>query len=507
MPSRSEVAYFGAGPAPLPTDVLEEASKLLLNYNDSGIGITEISHRSPEATAILNNTKDSLRLLLDIPQSDGPDGYEILFLQGGGSGEFSASVYHMVSVWVEARRKKIAASSASESEVFSKLQEAVDTELKIDYLVTGSWSLKASQEAARLMGPNKVNVATDSRKASSDGKFGVIADQKEWDLTQKPENSAMVYYCDNETVDGVEFADFPSRLDGSGYQVVADMSSNFLSRKVDVRKYAAIFGGAQKNVGTTGITIAIVKKALLPPHTDMAKPDLLRKLGLSVGPVVLDWPTIAKNDSLYNTLPIFDVWIAGRVMQGLLSRHSSGTPRIQGQQDESNHKAELLYGVLDKHSSTYHVVPHKTVRSRMNVCFRIGDTDQRDAKEKTFLSGAAERKLLGCKGHRSVGGCRISNCESIDGCLIMQTILTFPQIMPSVLAVSKNLLRISTNSLKNKRYASSGDTSVPGSGNIFPAISRLCTGRKSRSKALSRLTFRRPEASANLSEPWLDSVS
>ena len=225
MPSRGSVDYFGAGPAPLPTPVLERASQVLLNYNDTGIGLTELSHRSPEANAILSSTKQALRTLLDIPSSDGPDGYEILFLQGGGSGEFSASVYHMVGLWVEKRRQEIASAGADDDEVFGKLKEAVDNELRLDYLVTGSWSLKASQEAARLVGQSKVNVVSDARKATENGKFGVIPAESEWKLTSKKENSAMVYYCDNETVDGVEFPSFPSALDGQGYQIVADMSS------------------------------------------------------------------------------------------------------------------------------------------------------------------------------------------------------------------------------------------------------------------------------------------
>ena len=324
----------------------------------------------------------------------------------------------MVALWVERRRQKVLKElgdgDADEETVLERLREAVQKELQIDYLVTGSWSLKASQEAARLVGQEHVNVAMDARKAR-DGKFGVIPSEQEWKLTEKKENSAMVYFCDNETVDGVEFPAFPSSLDGQGYEVVADMSSNFLSRKVDVRKYSAIFGGAQKNVGTTGITIAIVKNAILPPHSNLAKPDILRKLGLPVGPVVLDWPTIAKNNSLYNTLPIFDVYIAGQVMEGLLSKHpaSQSVQSIQGQQKESEHKANLIYGVLDKHS-LYHVVPDKTARSRMNICFRVGQAEDRDAKEKAFLAAAAEKKLLGCKGHRSVGGCRVSNYNAVS---------------------------------------------------------------------------------------------
>lgn len=423
MPSRAETAYFGAGPAPLPTAVLEEASQILLNYNDSGIGITEISHRSPEANQILANAKSALRTLLDIPESDGPDGYEIIFLQGGGSGEFSASVYHMVSLWVEKKHQEIVAELGSDNPqaVFEKLQLAVKHDMKIDYLVTGSWSLKASQEAARLVGSNSVNVAVDSRK-HRDGKFGLIPSESEWNLTSDPKNSAMVYFCDNETVDGVEFPSFPSSLSNNTYPVVADMSSNFLSRRVDVRKYSAIFGGAQKNVGTTGITIAIIKNSLLPPHASLAKPELLRALNLPVGPVVLDWPTIAKNNSLYNTLPIFDVWIAGQVMSGLISKHAA--PSIQGQQSEVEQKASAIYGVLDKYPGFFHVVPDTSARSKMNICFRIGAPEVREVKEKAFLKGAGERLLLGCKGHRSVGGCRISNYNAV-GVEKVEKLVTF----------------------------------------------------------------------------------
>ena len=191
------------------------------------------------------------------------------------------------------------------------------------------------------------------------------------------------------------------------------MSSNFLSRPVDVRKHAAIFGGAQKNIGSTGITIAIVSNKLLPPNAAMADPRIMRKLGLSVGPIVLDWPTIAKNDSLYNTLPIFDVWIAGKVMDRLLEMHPAkdGAPRISGQASEANQKAELLYSTLDADSSVYQVVPDKSVRSRMNLCFRVkgGDAEA----EKAFLKGAESKGLLGLKGHRSLGGIRISNYNAV----------------------------------------------------------------------------------------------
>jgi phosphoserine aminotransferase len=412
MVNRSDVNYFGAGPAPLPTEVLEKASQVLLNYKDKGIGLCEISHRSPEANEILADTKKALSDLLEIP-----DDYEILFLQSGGSGEFSATVYNLVSIWVEKKRAKIAEEVGdNKDELMKRLRKVVDEELKLDYLVTGSWSLKASQEAARLVGAKHVNVATDSRSING-GKFGKIASEDQWSLTPRSKGGpAFVYFCDNETVDGVEFPSFPQSLEGDDAPLVcADMSSNFISRKVDVRKYAIIFGGAQKNIGNTGIAIVIMRKSLLPPHSTPASPDLLRELNLAVGPIVLDYPTIAKNNSLYNTLPIFDVWVAGQVMSGLVN--SYGAKRIGGQEEVSNEKACLIYETLEKYSSVYQVVPDKSVRSRMNICFRVhgGDAD----KEKAFLAGAEKKGLLGLKGHRSVGGIRASNCKSsYNSCLI-----------------------------------------------------------------------------------------
>lgn len=255
MPSRAEVSYFGAGPAPLPTPVIEAGGKVFVNYNDTGLGLAEISHRSPTANKILADAKASLTALYDIP-----DTYEILFMQAGGSGEFSAVVHNLVSVWVERRRRKAhaeiqkaspnATEEQLEQEVLERLKKEIDEELRVDYLVTGSWSLKASQEAARLIGSKYVNVALDARKANS-GKFGKIPSEDTWSLTptrkEGGKGSALLYYCDNETVDGVEFPLFPKSLQPQGVDeederiVVADMSSNFLSRKVDIKNYSVIF--------------------------------------------------------------------------------------------------------------------------------------------------------------------------------------------------------------------------------------------------------------------------
>ncbi|KAI0023195.1 phosphoserine aminotransferase [Xylariomycetidae sp. FL0641] len=391
MPSRSEITYFGAGPALLPTDVLEEAAKALVNYNDTGLGIAEHSHRSKIATTIINEAKADLVSYLDIP-----DDYEVLFMQGGGSGEFSATAYNFVGAWVDRKRKEIGSDDES------ALKTAVK-DLKIDYIVTGGWSQKAAAEAERLFGSEHVNVVADSRKAN-DGKFGTIPDESTWNLSR---DAAMVYYCDNETVDGVEFPNFPKCLQPTGSDgpiVVADMSSNILSRKIPIKNFSAIFFGAQKNLGSTGVTVVVIKKSFLP----QPPVSLMRQLALPIPPRILEYEIIAKNNSLYNTLSIFDVYIAGRVLKKLLQQYPD--KKVQGQQEVSDKKAQLIYGALEAHPDVYHVVPDKSVRSRMNICFRLKGGD---AAEEAFLEEGTKLGLTGLKGHRSVGGMRASNYNSV----------------------------------------------------------------------------------------------
>ncbi|KAL9131912.1 MAG: hypothetical protein Q9217_000272 [Psora testacea] len=416
MPSRDEISYFGAGPAPLPTPVLERGARAFVNYEDTGLSLAEISHRSPTANKILADTKDALTSLLDIPES-----HVVLFMHGGGSGEFSAVVFNMVAHWVEQRR--LAATKefgeGKEEEVLQRVRKEARENLKCDYIVTGSWSLKASQEAANLLQPLKegvrsrsfVNIVTDARD-SNGGKFGTLPPEETWKLTPtKGCGSAFAYYVDNETVDGVEFPNFPSSLsvrasDENERLIVADMSSNFLTRKVDVSRYAVIFGGAQKNIGITDITIVIVRKDIL---TEVPRPDFLHAVGIWSPPVILNWSVIAKNNSLFNTMPIFSIWIAGEVMRGLMAVHDDA--KVAGQEIVTNEKTSLLYELLDKHPDIYQVVPHKNARSRMNICFRVKIDDA--GAEKRFLDAAEKRMLLGLKGHRSVGGIRISNYNAV----------------------------------------------------------------------------------------------
>jgi phosphoserine aminotransferase len=283
MPTRADITYFGAGPAALPTDVLETAAQALLDFQGTGLGIAEHSHRSELATNIINEAKADLASYLDIPA----DKYEVIFMQAGGTGEFAASVYNLVGAWVAREHATIVkdlGSGADEAAVTTALRARVETGLKLDYIVTGGWSLKAYQEAVRLLGPEYVNLAADARTIN-DGKFGKIPDQSTWKLSK---DAALVYYCDNETVDGVEFPEFPAvlapRPDGTGPIVVADMSSNILSRRVPVANYSLLFFGAQKNLGCTGVTVAVTKKTLLPPTTTQPAPALMRKLGLPIPP-------------------------------------------------------------------------------------------------------------------------------------------------------------------------------------------------------------------------------
>lgn len=293
MPSRSDITYFGAGPSALPHEVIEDAAQALVNYNNTGLGIAEHSHRSEIATTILNEAKADLASYLDIP-----DDYEILFMQGGGSGEFSALAYNFVGAWVARKHKEIG---------FDGLNSAVKKDLKLDYIITGGWSQKAAAEAERLFGEEHVNIVADGRKVNG-GKFGTIPDESTWKLS---EGAALVYYCDNETVDGVEFPGFPKSLEpgldgGEGPIVVADMSSNILSRKIPIKNFSAIFFGAQKNLGVTGITVVVIKKSFLPPATSQPSATLMRQLGLPIPPRVFEYETVAKNNSLYNTLSIFE---------------------------------------------------------------------------------------------------------------------------------------------------------------------------------------------------------
>lgn len=357
--------YFGAGPAPLPTSVVERAAEQFVEYEKLGLGLGELSHRSKQATAIIDETKAKVVDLLEVP-----DTHEVLFVQGGGTGGFAAVIYNVLGAFAAKTGKKG----------------------KADYLVTGAWSAKAAAEAKRL--GVEANIVCDGKK---NGKYTDIPDESEWKFSD-PAETAFVYFCDNETVDGVEFATLPNVPKGSN--LVMDMSSNMLSRKVDVSKLAVLFGGAQKNVGIAGVSLYIVRKDIL----QQAPPSELAKLGVPIAPSVIDFGLIAKNNSAYNTVSIFAVQVINLVLAELLAKGG-----LTAQEVESRAKADKLYALIDRRSDVYLAPVAPRARSRMNIVFNLVDADT----EARFLAGAAERKLTGLKGHRSVGGIRISNYNAV----------------------------------------------------------------------------------------------
>jgi phosphoserine aminotransferase len=311
----------------------------------------ELSHRGKTFAKILADAKQNLSKLLNIP-----DNYEILFMQGGGTTQFSAIVYNL-----------LAAKGKSDAPV--------------DYLVSGSWSQKASEEAKRL-GAN-VNIVFNSKKST--GSYTSVPPQSEWKLSGP--DAAYVYYCDNETVHGVEFNSIPD-IDPS-VPLVADMSSNILSRPVDVSKFGVIYAGAQKNIGPSGVTLVIIRKDLLTPLKSAAE---VPPSGL-VTPQLLDFKTLADNDSLYNTPPTFAIY-----MSGLVFKHMLQNGGVESYTAINERKARKLYQVIDN-SKIYKAPVAADVRSRMNVPFRIYP----EALEAEFLKGAEARNMVQLKGHRSVG--------------------------------------------------------------------------------------------------------
>ncbi|KAJ3310986.1 hypothetical protein HDV04_004503 [Boothiomyces sp. JEL0838] len=334
------VYNFSAGPAILPKPVLEKVQAELLNYQSCGCSVLEMSHRSPEFEGILNKAEQDFRKILSIPSD-----YAVLFMQGGCSTQFSAIVYNLV----------------------------VDLDKPVDYIVTGAWSKKAKEEAARL--GLKVNATTkEALEFSKDPSF--------------------IYYCDNETVHGVEMpVDFVDKLP-KNIPIVCDMSSNFMSRPFDVTKYSVIIGGAQKNIGPAGLTIVIVKKDLLGRFAQCPLK----------GPLMLDYKLMADQGSMYNTPPTFAIYVSGLCFEWVLA--IGGIEKIAAL---NKAKSQVLYEGLQKYPNVFSFPVEEAYRSRMNVPFRIlKDGKPNEELEKDFIKGAEKLGMICLAGHRSVGGIRAS---------------------------------------------------------------------------------------------------
>lgn len=373
--TRPEQHYFGAGPALLPTSAISQLSSDIISYLNNGVGLTEISHRSADAVAIVEDAKNDLKKALDVP-----DTHEVVLAQGGGTGGFAVVAYNMMA--------------------YHAFKSGGKTNGVANYLVTGSWSQKAAEEAQRL-GFN-VNIACNAKSASSTGKYGSIPAESEWTLTPNSSDIAYVYYCDNETVGGVEFPSIPNVP--AGVDLVADMSSNILSRKFDVSKFAIVFGGAQKNVGIAGVSFYIVRKDILESSNRLPI-EQQRQLGIPICPIVFDLPTIYKNNSLYNTLSIFCVRALDLCVRAVLEKGG-----LAAQEKESDDKADKVYKCINDRPTFYNCPVDKACRSKMNIVFTLPNSDL----EKEFLEGAKAKHLEGIKGHRSVGGIRVSNYNAVS---------------------------------------------------------------------------------------------
>ena len=345
--ANERVFNFSAGPSMLPLSVLERAGAEITNYQGSGMSVMEMSHRSKVFLRIFEDTQAKLRRMMSVPE-----GYQILFLQTGATGQFA-----MVPLNLMGRTGKA------------------------DYAVTGNFSGLAAKEAKKY---GTVNIA-----ATSEGKnHAYIPAQSELKLDK---DASYFYYCANNTIYGTEWNYVPET---GSVPLVCDMSSDILSKPVDVSKYGIIFAGAQKNMAPAGLTVVIVKEELAGGE-------------LPITPVIMNYKTMIDNGSMYNTPPCWCIYMLGLVLDWLEEQGGlAGMEQVKGK------RAAMLYDVLDS-SKLFTCAAEKGSRSDMNVTFRTGD-DELDAK---FVAAATEAGLVNLKGHRLVGGMRASiyNAMPMEG--------------------------------------------------------------------------------------------
>lgn len=353
----ARVINFNAGPAGLPLPALEKAREELLDFKGSGMSIMEHSHRGKEYEGVHNEAISLLTELLGIP-----DTHTVLFLQGGASVQFAMVPMNLLP-----------------------------KDGSADYIQTGAWGEKAIGEA-KLLG--KVNLAANTQNDKK--QFIRVPKQSEYKFDP---NAAYVHITSNETIDGVQFHQFPNV---GNVPLVADMSSDFIWRKFDVSKFGLIYAGAQKNVGPSGVAVVIMRKDLI----ERGRKDI---------PKIFRYSTHAENNSLYNTPPTFSIYLIRNVLQWM--KDQGGLSWVEKQNTE---KGNLLYGAIDKMSSFYRCPVEKDSRSVMNIVFRLPS----EALEDKFVGDAKKAGMIGLKGHRSVGGIRVSayNAVSVDN---IKTLVSF----------------------------------------------------------------------------------
>lgn len=343
----SRVYNFSAGPAILPEEVLREAQAEMMDYRGTGMSVMEMSHRSKTFEAIIQEAEKDLRELMNIPEK-----YKVLFLQGGASLQFAMIPMNLM-------RNKVA-----------------------DYIVTGQWAKKAWQEAQKYGKANKI-------ASSEDRNYSYIPDCSDLPIS---EDADYVYICENNTIYGTKFQELPNT---KGKDLVADVSSCFLSEPVDVSKYAVLYGGVQKNIGPAGMVIAVIRE------------DLITDEALLGTPTMMKYKTHADAGSMYNTPNCYCIYMCGKVFKWLKRRGG-----LEAMKEYNEKKAKILYDFLDS-SRFFHGTVEKEYRSLMNVPFVTGNSEL-DAK---FIQEAKEAGFENLKGHRTVGGMRASiyNAMPIEG--------------------------------------------------------------------------------------------
>ncbi len=335
----ARIYNFSAGPAMLPEEVLKEAAEEMLDYRGCGMSVMEMSHRSKVYQQIIDEAEADLRKLVGIP-----DNYKVLFLQGGATLQFGMIPMNLMTV-----------------------------NKKADYIHTGVWTKKAMADA-KFFGEVRM-VAS-----SEDKKFSYIPDVKKIKFNK---DSDYVYMCDNNTIYGTKFKEYP---DTGDVPLICDMSSCFLSEPIDVKKFGMIYAGAQKNVGPAGVTIVIIRDDLVARSADLPLP------------IYLKYAPHVENGSMYNTPPTYGIYICGKVFKWLLK-----TGGLEERKRLNEEKAKILYDYLDS-SSFYQTSVEPAARSLMNVTFRT-PSEELDA---LFLEEVKKYKFTNLKGHRSTGGLRAS---------------------------------------------------------------------------------------------------
>jgi phosphoserine aminotransferase len=330
------VYNFNPGPAILPVPVLEEASKAVLEYGTTGMSLLEMSHRGKEVDNIFLEAESDIKEIMGLA-----DDYQVLFLGGGASLQFAMVPMNFLG-----------------------------KDMSADYVDTGTWAKGAIKEA-KLLG--KVNVAA----SSEDKNFSYIPRDVKWS-----NGAAYAHITTNNTIEGTQYHFIPDVK----APLVADMSSDFLSWKMDFTKFALIYAGAQKNMGPAGVTIVILRK------------DMLEKIPATV-PIMMSYKTHGEKKSMHNTPPVFATYVAGLVAKWL-----KGQGGLAEMEKMNRKKADLLYACIDDHPDFYLAPVAKEDRSWMNVVFRLPSEEL----ENKFLAEAKTKELMGLKGHRSVGGMRAS---------------------------------------------------------------------------------------------------